>query len=157
MELILIRGLPGSGKSTIAEMMRDYIHLETDNYWMNDGVYRFDISRIKAAHEWCLDRTKFWLHDIKVNNEYHKAYSSGDTPCVIPKGVVVANTFTTLLEIEPYFFIAKEFNIIPSIILCQSKFENIHGVPDDVFKKMRERFQYDVSDLYKLFVIGDEL
>lgn len=126
--LVLVRGLPGSGKSTIAKSIaiNGYTHLETDMYWGPD--YNFDISKIKEAHQWCQDTTKYLLN----------------------KGgfVVVSNTFTTAWELLPYFDIAKEFQISPQVILCQGQYGTIHPVPTEVILKMSGRFEYDISHLW---------
>lgn len=127
--MILIRGLPGSGKSTIAKnLIGWYMHIETDQYWMENGEYKFDMSRIKEAHAWCLNETR----DLIVK---------GFNP-------VVSNTFTTAFEMLPYFDLAKEFNIRPQVLLAQGQFGNIHNVPDEVLSKMAARFEYDINHLW---------
>lgn len=130
-KLILVRGMPGSGKSTLAAKiaaLEYYNHLETDQFWMVDGEYKFDMSRIKEAHQWCQDTTR-----DKLNNGY---------------GVVVSNTFTTQKEMKPYFNMAKEFGIRPQVLLCQGNYGNIHNVPTDVLARMAERFEYDLFELW---------
>ncbi len=54
-ELVLIRGLPGSGKSTMAKDLatQGYLHFEADMYFELDGHYRYDASCIREAHSWC--------------------------------------------------------------------------------------------------------
>jgi len=37
--LILLRGAPGSGKSTAASKLWGFAHYETDQYFMHDGYY----------------------------------------------------------------------------------------------------------------------
>lgn len=128
MKLLLVRGLPGSGKSTLAKnLIGWYWHIETDQFWMQDGEYKFDASKLGEAHAWCQEKTRKLLTD-------------GFSP-------VVSNTFTTKKELKPYFDIAKEFDIVPTVILCQSSWGNIHNVPEETLKRMAARFEYDISDL----------
>lgn len=125
--LILVRGLPGSGKSTVAKSLGGF-HIETDMFWGPE--YKFDMSRIKEAHQWCQNETR---NALKLTL-YDK--------------VVVSNTFTTAFELLPYFDIAKEFGIKPQVILCQGQFGNIHNVPEEVLAKMAGRFEYNVDHLW---------
>lgn len=128
--LILVRGLPGSGKSTLAKTLSflgNIPHLETDMFWGED--YKFDIARIKEAHEWCQQQTR---ESLKLVNT-----------------VIVSNTFTTKKELAPYFDIAKEFGITPTVILCQNKFGNVHNVPQETLDRMTARFEYDISELFE--------
>ena len=137
MKLILVRGLPGSGKSTIAKQLAEshsVWHLEADQYFMVDGKYKFDVYKLRQAHEWCQESTRLKLEGIKMG--------LGDT-------VVVSNTFTTIKELRPYFDIAREFGIVPNVILAQGNFGSIHDVPEETMTRMRDRFVYDISELYK--------
>jgi len=61
---------------------------------------------------------------------------------------VVSNTFTTIKELRPYFDIAKELNIVPTVLLVQGNFKSVHNVPEKTLQKMKARFQYDISELY---------
>ena len=134
--MTLIRGLPGSGKSTLAEEITsatdDFaVHLEADMYHINhNGIYCFDAESVRASHKWCQEETEF-----NLMLGYH---------------VVVSNTFTTLKELRPYFEIARKFDIVPSIILCQNNYGDIHNVPGETFRKMKERFQFDISSLFEV-------
>lgn len=51
-ELLLIRGLPGSGKTTMAKQYAQigYVHCEADQYFERDGEYRFD-GRMRSRWE----------------------------------------------------------------------------------------------------------
>lgn len=135
-EIILIRGIPGSGKSTLAKNLTNYIHIETDMYWGKD--YKFDPAQLGKAHSWCQEKFKFIL---SLELDFITYY----------KGIIVSNTFTTLKELRPYFEIAKHFNIMPQIILCQGNYKNVHNVPTETIEKMKNRFQFDVSELYHEF------
>ena len=134
-KLILIRGLPGSGKTTLAKTIDNdsvfYYRIEADNYFCGaNGKYNFDASKLHAAHSWC----------ISIAED------------IISKGhrVIVSNTFTTKKELKPYFDIAKRYNIIPTVILCQNNFGSIHNVPEETLEKMKKRFQYDISELFEV-------
>lgn len=131
MKLILIRGLPGSGKSSLAEMV-DVINLcEADSFFMKDGQYNFDPSLLPVAHQKCLERTEMFL------------MQSGEC--------IVANTFTQRWEMEKYIKLADELQCKLIVIdlfdagltdeqLCC---RNTHGVPLESIKKMRERYEHD--------------
>jgi adenylate kinase family enzyme len=118
-ELVLIRGLPGSGKSTMAKVlaMVGYQHFEADMYFMQHGTYKYDASKIREAHEWCQAMTR-------------KALASG-------KNVVVSNTFTTLREMAPYINMSQ--NII--VLEGYGRWTNAHGVPEDKIALMEKRWE----------------
>lgn len=129
--LMLIRGIPGSGKSTLARRFCNagFVHLEADMYFIKDGEYNFDATKLKYAHEWCQTSTV---------DELRKCRS-----------VCVSNTFTTIKELKPYFDIAASFEIVPTVILAQNQFQNVHNVPDEAMTRMQGRFQYDISTLFE--------
>lgn len=134
--LILVRGIPGSGKSTLAKWISadsTVIHYEADMFFVDreTGEYKFDGMRIGEAHEWCQSITKQSLAE---------GYN-----------VVVSNTFTRLKEMRPYFEMAKDLNIVPTVYVAQGGFKNVHGVPAHVLDNMCKRFEYDVTPLYDEF------
>lgn len=134
-KLVLVRGIPGSGKSTVANMISDtgyWFHYEADQYFVDkNGNYDWDASKIGDAHKWCQSMTE---NALKM--EYN---------------VVVSNTFTTIKELRPYFVIAKELSITPIVITANGAFNNVHNVPLDTLAKMRDRFQHDLSPLFAEF------
>lgn len=129
--LILVRGLPGSGKSTLAkklELVFGHVHREADQFFMKNGRYDFDASQLSAAHTWCQDETR-------------RLIGSGFT-------AVVSNTFTTIKELRPYFKIADEFGLVPTVITCENQFKNVHDVPAETLARMRQRWASDISELF---------
>jgi len=117
-ELILIRGLPGAGKSTIAKAMDGFVHFEADQ-WMTDadGNYHFDPDKLAAAHEACRAATK-------------AALDAG-------QNVVVSNTFVELWEMQPYLDMGYPVHVVEAI----GDFESEHAVPLEVFQQMRELWE----------------
>ena len=90
MDLVLIRGLPGSGKTTMARVLAlvGYEHYEADQYFERDGQYQFNPSELPKAHAWCLARVKESM--------------------ALGVSCVVANTFTRLWEMQPYIDAATD-------------------------------------------------
>lgn len=130
--LLLIRGLPGSGKSTFAHFVwNDYAICEADKFFVGeDGVYRFDASKLKQAHEWCRNEVETRMKDNQVNPQYYPE-------------IVVANTFTQEWEMEEYFKLAEKYGYTVFSIIVENRHgnKNVHGVPDEKLKQMRERFK----------------
>jgi predicted kinase len=122
-ELILLRGLPGSGKSTLAKSLGG-IHIEADQYFMEDGVYKFDALKIKLAHNWCRLRTEHQMEDG------------------IEK-IVVSNTFTQEWEMEAYYKLAEQFGYRVYSLVVENRHGgiNTHDVPDETIEKMKNRFE----------------
>ena len=122
-KLFLIRGCPGSGKSSFAKSIFADVHLETDMYFMEDGEYKFDISKIKEAHLWCQEMVE---HNMKEDNH-----------------IVVSNTFTQEWEMKPYFDLAEKYNYQVTTLVVENRHnsKNIHNVPEDILQKMKDRFE----------------
>jgi ferritin-like protein len=60
--------------------------------------------------------------------------------------VIVHNTFCEFWELKPYLNIAllsRDLDI--EIIHCQSKFQNIHGVPEAKLIEMSKRFEDNMT------------
>ena len=122
--LYIVRGIPGSGKSTFAKTLGGE-HYEADMFFIDgNGEYKFDGTKIKLAHEWCQDMV--YMDMIKE----------------IPK-IVVSNTFTQEWEMRPYFELAKNYGYKVFSVIVENRHggTNQHEVPEEVLTKMCERFE----------------
>ena len=131
--LILVRGVPGSGKTTCAKTLVDWYNyaIEADQYFVRiDGVYDFNPKLLKNAHDWCYNE----VVDVLRND---------------PKETVsVANTFTRVWEMQRYIDFAKANNIPFKVVRCTGRYQNVHGVPDKKVQEMLERFEdYEGEEL----------
>ena len=136
--LLLIRGLPGSGKSSLLNSAHVGFGgdvLSADDYFEIDGEYKFDPSKLPDAHAWCLKSAKHAIEQCSGTAAF----------------VSVNNTFTQRWEMEPYIQLAKEAGarlVVASLYdggLTDEELEarNSHGVTLESIKKMRSRFEHD--------------
>ena len=132
--LYIVRGIPGSGKSTFAEQIvgAGFLVFEADKYFINqdNGKYEFDISKIKDAHKWCQNLVENCMKDSMVNDQYYRE-------------IAVSNTFTQEWEMEPYFELAKTYGYKVFSIVVENRHggTNQHGVPEDKLEQMKNRFE----------------
>jgi tRNA uridine 5-carbamoylmethylation protein Kti12 len=128
--LIVVRGIPGSGKSTYAKTLKIDLekqgykveHVEADDYWYNDkGEYVFHTSKLYYAHKNCFERV-------------FRAFDEG------AQYVIVANTFVTRKDLKPYLREAEARDIKVTIYRMDNEFQNVHNVPADKVAYMKEHF-----------------
>ncbi|XP_068178330.1 NEDD4-binding protein 2 isoform X2 [Antennarius striatus] len=85
--LVLLRGAPGSGKSTMARALVEHnpggVRLSTDDFFFRRGEYQYDPSAVGEAHEWNHKRAK-------------EAFEKGVSP------VIIDNTNMQGWEMRPY-------------------------------------------------------
>jgi predicted kinase len=122
-ELFLLRGLPGAGKSTLAKSLGGK-YFEADMFFVRDGEYKFDGTKIKAAHEWCRSS----VGGLMINDE--------------PR-LIVSNTFTQEWEMEAYYELAERYGYRVYSLIVENRHGGIneHGVPADKLEQMRNRFE----------------
>jgi len=132
--LYIVRGIPGSGKSTFAKKLvgEDFLVCEADKYFINqeNGKYEFDISKIKDAHKWCQNMVENYMKDSMINDQYYPE-------------IAVSNTFTQEWEMRPYFELAKTYGYKVFSVIVENRHggTNQHEVPEEVLTKMCERFE----------------
>ena len=131
--LILLRGIPGSGKTSTAKLLgaggAGTAHFEADMFFMKDGEYQFDASKLKDAHQWCLTSVE---HAMLLN------HTTNDNSTII-----VSNTFTQAWEMDAYFKLAAAWDYRVTTLIVENRHGgvNVHGVPDEALTRMRDRFE----------------
>jgi len=130
--LFLVRGLPGSGKTSFASAIwNDYAVCEADKFFYDkEGNYNFDPSKLKEAHAWCKNEVESKMIEHQNNQQYYPE-------------IAVSNTFTQEWEMEDYFKLAEKYGykVVSLIIENRHGGQNVHGVPEDKLQIMKNRFQ----------------
>ncbi|NXU53580.1 N4BP2 protein, partial [Turnix velox] len=137
--LVLLRGVPGSGKSYLARALLednpDGIILSTDDYFNKHGQYHYDPDSLGEAHDWNRKRAK-------------EAFEMRISP------IIIDNTNIQAWEMKPYVALAQKFKY--KVMFREPdtwwKFKpkelerrNIHGVPKEKIKRMLEQFERCLS------------
>jgi predicted kinase len=130
LNLFLVRGISGAGKSTLTNQL-NVVVFEADQYFMVEGEYKFDPTKLGEAHQWCQSQTR-------------QALLQGQS-------AVVSNTFTQRWEMEPYIQMAKELGARVTVVDlfdggCDDETlsrRNEHGVPIEAIAAMRSRYEHD--------------
>ncbi len=135
--MMMIIGVPGSGKSTMANKIKsEDPEFANANIWEADmffidknGNYKWNQNYLRMAHAWC---------QSQVRSDMNQG-----------KNVIVSNTCLTPSERKPYFELAKEFGYEVEVKVCNGGFKNIHGVPDETIERMKKKFTPVQSSEYK--------
>lgn len=125
--MILVRGLPGAGKSTFAKELAAETggeEFETDDFFMRNGKYEFDANRLGRAHKW--------------NESRVRQYAKKADACAI-----VANTFTTKKEMQPYVItaMAEDMKLFVVAVKPWHGKKSVHDVPAQSIERMANRWQ----------------
>lgn len=126
-QLIILRGVSGAGKSTVAEIISEnhWPICEADQYhYTEDGVYEWKEENIHKAHQWC-----------RVKVQKYMQYGV--------EKIIVSNTSTTEKELKPYLTLAEEFGyqVISLVVENRHGNDSIHEVPQYIRDQQEKRLR----------------
>jgi hypothetical protein len=133
--LILLRGLPGAGKSSFAKTMwSEYVVCEADDYFVDDnGKYKFNARDLPKAHNWCKFRVETFMKDNQANPQFYP-------------NIVVSNTFTQEWEFKDYYKLAEQYGYKVYSLIVENRHggTSTHNVPEETVVNMRNRFDIQI-------------
>lgn len=137
--VIILRGAPGSGKSTWAKNYRDpCLVVSTDNFFIDKttGIYTFEEEKLGYYHKCALD-------------EFKEAIEKG-----IPT-ILLDNTNIKKVYYKKYVEFAKaaNYNVVQKTFW--GDYKSIHNVDQETIQRMRNTFQND-DDLPHYYLEGGE-
>lgn len=127
--LIILRGLPGSGKTTLAKIISEngkYPIFSVDDYFTNNqnSEYVFDFSKNHIAYKKCLENCE---NAMKENKEK----------------IILHNVFSMEWEIKPYLEMANKYNYTVHIASVENyhNSKNTHAISEEQIQKMASKYK----------------
>ena len=134
-KVIILQGISGAGKSTyftkvvdsFTDVVMTFKKVSADDYFLKDGKYCFDVTKLGEAHSTCL-----------------RSYREGLQGNV--SLLVVDNTNTNAVDMAPYVALAqmKDYEVEIHRLECPVDIavkRNLHGTP----RKVIEGMQYNLE------------
>jgi predicted kinase len=133
--LFILRGVPGCGKSTVAQEIAKKHFTATgdviccaDDYHMVDGEYKWKAENQGYAHKACQNKCEFLM---KANS---------------PR-IIIANTNTTNKEMKPYAEMANFYGYTVFYLVVENRHggKDAHNVPEDSLEAMASRLRGSIE------------
>lgn len=132
--VIILRGCSGSGKSTLADFLHEKDPNKTavccaDDYFMKDGKYQFDITKLGSAHKYCQALFECVCEDPKIEI------------------IIIANTNCNDRDFKYYFDRAAGlgFQIFSLVIENRHGNSDIHNVPKETLERQKNNLYNSIK------------
>tara|TARA_Y100000296_G_scaffold80929_1_gene107130 strand:- start:516 stop:923 length:408 start_codon:yes stop_codon:yes gene_type:complete len=127
--IILLRGVSGSGKSTVAKLIGIGMRtVSTDDFFTNkEGDYEFNPNNLKENHKKCQLAVEMMMEEYDhVDNDI----------------IIVHNTFTEIWEMDTYYILAKKYGYTVHTLIVENrhKSKSIHNIPEETIEAQSKRF-----------------
>lgn len=130
--VIILRGLPGSGKSSVCDLLDPHHLVSMDLFWTKDGsAYNFDYGKLKEAIDW-------------THQQFIGALEA-DYPEASPL-VVVDNVSYMKMHYEFFFEEARKRGCRVHVLHVERPLEECivstkHSVPADKIRQMHSKWE----------------
>ena len=129
--LIIIRGVSGTGKSTFAKLIAQpsIICTADDFYYDEDGNYNFDADKLGEAHGACMKKFDESLYNDNILN------------------IVIANTNCKARDYKYYVDKAEKVGLNITYIVMEKRHDNdnAHGTPDFVLERQESNLRNNLK------------
>ena len=129
LSLIILRGLPGAGKTTLAKLLSEnnkWPIFSIDSYFTDPvtNEYNFQFENNHLAYKNCEEQTK-----TAMENKTEKIF--------------IDNVFSLDWEIEPYFKLASIYNYSVFVVTVENYHsnKNSHSISDEQLQKMAAKYK----------------
>jgi len=127
----IVRGLPSSGKSTVAtNMVGAENNIAADDYFYNlgNGDYAFDPTKLHLAHKWCYATLE-------------KKMSIGEPL------LAVSNTSTRESDVRTYYELGTKWGYQVFVITVEKWHAglNTHNVPTETMDRMETQLKQSIK------------
>lgn len=126
--LIILRGLPGSGKSSLSKIL-------SEDKWPVFSIDSYFTDPVTQEYAFQFDKNHLAYKNCELQTE--KAMQQK-----IEK-IFIDNTFTLEWEMEPYFKLASLYHYTVHVVTVENrhKGKNIHHIDDALIMKMAEKYK----------------